>query len=72
MGDAVLDMIVVSVLFEQYPDHSHGQMTLIKAALVNADPLAFLCIDLALMQDTMDNQQKNDGTFYEVHELNPL
>jgi dsRNA-specific ribonuclease len=67
LGDAVLDIIVVPVLFEHKSDYSHGEMTSIKAALVNAELLAFLCMEYSLVQDTVDIQQKNIGRFCEVH-----
>jgi dsRNA-specific ribonuclease len=46
LGDAVLDMIVVSILSKHKPCRSHGDMTMIKAALVNANLLAFFCMEL--------------------------
>jgi dsRNA-specific ribonuclease len=67
LGDAVLDIIVVTELFEHNPDLSHGDMTSIKAALVNADLLAFLCMEISCAQDTVEIQQKN-GKFCAVHE----
>lgn len=67
LGDAVLDAIVVSVLSEHKSDCSHGEMTSIKAALVNAELLAFLCMEYSWVQDTVDIQQKNGARFYEVH-----
>jgi dsRNA-specific ribonuclease len=66
LGDAVLDIIVVSVLWEHKSDCSHGDMTAIKAALVNAELLAFLCMEYSLVQDTIDIQE-NASRFYEVH-----
>jgi dsRNA-specific ribonuclease len=48
LGDAVLDMIVVLALAESKPDLSHGDMTAIKAALVNANLLGFLCMKVSL------------------------
>ena len=67
LGDAVLDMIVVSVLSKHKPHRSHGDMTLIKAALVNADLLAFFCMELSIISDVINIQQKNDQEFCEVH-----
>jgi dsRNA-specific ribonuclease len=45
LGDAVLDMVVVSVLAAHPDQLSQGTMTLIKHAVVNANLLAFLCMD---------------------------
>ena len=67
LGDAVLDVIVVTVLFEHNLALSQGKMSAMKAALVNADFLAFLCMDVSLMQDTVDIQQHTNGKFNEVH-----
>lgn len=67
LGDAVLDMIVVSVLSNHKPYRSHGDMTLIKAALVNADLLAFFCLEFSIKHDTVNIQQKSHREFCEVH-----
>lgn len=45
LGDAVLDIVVVSVL-AAHQDLSEGKMTQIKHSVVNANLLAFLCMDL--------------------------
>lgn len=47
LGDAVLDMVVVSVLAAHPVELSQGQMTLVKHAVVNANLLAFLCMDMS-------------------------
>jgi dsRNA-specific ribonuclease len=67
LGDAVLDMIVVSVLSKHKPHRSHGDMTSIKAALVNADLLAFFCMEFSITCDRVNIQQKNRREFCEVH-----
>ncbi|KAJ8611905.1 hypothetical protein MRB53_037701 [Persea americana] len=46
LGDAVLDMIIANLLAKYLDKLSQGQMTDIKAALVNADLLGFLCLNL--------------------------
>lgn len=46
LGDAVLDMLVAEMLAEHIDRLSQGRMTQIKAALVNADFLGFLCFRL--------------------------
>jgi len=66
LGDAVLDMVVVSTIFKHNQAYSHGDMTQMKAALVNADLLAFLCLELSLIKDTVNIQAKNDGEFCAV------
>ncbi len=40
LGDAVLELIVSEFLFAQYPDYPEGQLTAIRAALVNYQFLA--------------------------------
>ena len=42
-------------------------MAQIKAALVNADLLAFLCLEVSLMQDAVNIQQQGERAFCEVH-----
>ncbi|KAJ6164045.1 Dicer-like protein 2 [Penicillium chermesinum] len=46
-GDAVLDMVVVSVLSAHPLPLNQGKMTMIKHSLVNANLLAFLCMELS-------------------------
>ena len=45
LGDAVLDMLVARHMASRLHILSQGQMTQIKAALVNAQLLGFLCLD---------------------------
>ncbi len=40
LGDAVLELAVSEYLFSQYPDYNEGQLTSIRAALVNSHILA--------------------------------
>ena len=40
LGDAVLELIVTEFLFKRYPEHAEGDLTLYRAALVNAETLA--------------------------------
>ncbi len=39
LGDAVLELVVTEYLFKIYPDHSEGELTSYRAALVNATTL---------------------------------
>jgi dsRNA-specific ribonuclease len=50
IGDAVLDFLVARRLHAQFPKLAEGQMTELRAALVNADFLAFLCMDFVLTE----------------------
>ncbi|KAJ5119289.1 hypothetical protein N7448_009958 [Penicillium atrosanguineum] len=62
LGDAVLDMVVVSVLAHHPDNLSQGAMTLIKHAVVNANLLAFLCMDLAAPEESTDLAQTPNGS----------
>ena len=48
LGDAVLDMVVVSLLAKLNQKIPEGKMTLIKHSVVNAGLMAFLCMDLSV------------------------
>lgn len=52
LGDAVLDMIVVKAIWQASPDIPPGNMTLIKHAMVNANLLAFFCMEYAVDEET--------------------
>ncbi|KAI9820606.1 MAG: Dicer-like protein 2 [Pycnora praestabilis] len=54
LGDAVLDNVVVTQLFRQGHEISHYKMHLIRTALVNADFLAFLCMEWSIEQERVD------------------
>lgn len=51
LGDAVLDMVVVSVLAELNQKIPEGKMTLIKHSVVNAGLLAFMCMEMTTDDD---------------------
>ncbi|KFY55313.1 hypothetical protein V497_07052 [Pseudogymnoascus sp. VKM F-4516 (FW-969)] len=70
IGDAALDMIVVSFMIDNAPELSHGKMHLTKTAVVNAGFLAYLCLDASLEQDVTDVCSIPDhgpAAFTEVH-----
>jgi len=48
IGDAVLNCAVAAVLFERFPTIPEGELTRVRASLVNRDTLARLARDLAL------------------------
>ncbi len=48
LGDAVLDFLVASWLYEHFPDFSEGQMTRFRAALVGNDQLAAFAREINL------------------------
>ncbi|KAJ5982483.1 hypothetical protein N7451_012583 [Penicillium sp. IBT 35674x] len=63
LGDAVLDIIVMSELASLPLQLSQGNMTRIKHAVVNANFLAFLCMDFGVRDATpnIDIRQTPDG-----------
>ncbi|OJJ33462.1 hypothetical protein ASPWEDRAFT_622733 [Aspergillus wentii DTO 134E9] len=63
LGDAVLDMVVVTAIFQHPAEVSPGDMTLIKHALVNANLLAFLCMEISIPETRTDVEQVPDGRF---------
>ena len=48
LGDAVLELAVTEELFNRYPDHSEGELTPIRSALVNFQMLAQIASSLDL------------------------
>lgn len=50
LGDAILDFLVSKNLYNQRPKLGEGRMTELRAGLVNADFLAFLCMELTLTE----------------------
>lgn len=66
LGDSVLDYIVVSAIFKEEREIKHQDMHLMRTALVNADFLAFLCMELKMEQSSTEIlEDKTAGTFYE-------
>ena len=54
LGDAILDQIVVKALWTVHPALPHHRMHLMRTALVNADFLAFLCMEHSVQEARMD------------------
>lgn len=48
LGDAVLELAVTSFIYEEYPDASEGEMTLLRAAVVSEPALASIAEDWGL------------------------
>ena len=48
LGDAVLELIVTEYLYKSYPDKPEGELTMWRAALVNARMLAVVAKDLKI------------------------
>ncbi|KAI9835015.1 MAG: Dicer-like protein 2 [Sclerophora amabilis] len=64
LGDSVLDSLVVRAVFKDKDDHadeskfpSHAQMYWIRAVLVNANFLGFLCMEQHILQRRVDVRQ---------------
>lgn len=52
LGDAVLDMIIVAAIAAHPVEIPQGEMSKIKHAVVNANLLAFLCMEFSYTQET--------------------
>jgi dsRNA-specific ribonuclease len=50
LGDAILEFLVSRNLYNRRPKLAEGRMTELRAGLVNADFLAFLCMELTLTE----------------------
>lgn len=48
LGDAVLELCVSEVLFNKFPDYPEGQLTVLRAALVNYQRLSKVAEDIGL------------------------
>lgn len=48
LGDAVLELVITELLFNYYPDAQEGDMTLLRAALVNYQKLAEIAQSIGL------------------------
>ncbi len=48
LGDAVLELVVTERLYDQFPEKPEGEMTSLRAALVNSKMLAEVSVDLAI------------------------
>ncbi|GFF27465.1 RNA helicase/RNAse III, putative [Aspergillus udagawae] len=63
LGDAVLDMVIVSAIFNHPIQRPQGDMTKIKHAVVNANLLAFLCMEFAIPEEKLDVAQTSKSSF---------
>lgn len=50
LGDAVLELVVTDHLFREYPDHQEGELTSLRAALVNHTMLSRIANELNLQE----------------------
>lgn len=48
LGDAVLQLCISDILTRQFPDHREGQLSKLRASLVNEQPLATVALDFRI------------------------
>jgi ribonuclease-3 len=48
LGDAVLELVITEYLYNKYPEKTEGEMTSLRAALVNADMLSKVAQSLSM------------------------
>ncbi len=48
LGDAVLELVITEYLYSKYPEKNEGDMTSLRAALVNAKMLSEVAIELSM------------------------
>ncbi|KAE8378630.1 ATP-dependent helicase dcl2 [Aspergillus bertholletiae] len=63
LGDAILDMIIVPIIFQHPNKISPGDMSLIRHAVVNGNLLGFFCMEFSAEQDKTKVEQTPDGGF---------
>jgi dsRNA-specific ribonuclease len=63
VGDAALDMLIISYFTEHAPSLPPGRLHLIKAAMVNAGFLAYLCLKAVVQQDVVDVHLNHESVY---------
>lgn len=53
LGDAVLELVITEFLFEKFPDKPEGDLTSLRAAMVNASMLAARAADSGLNEELL-------------------
>src|SRR4030065_449554 len=48
LGDSILGLVICEFLYKRFPDKSEGDLTKLKAGLVNEATLSHICMDLGL------------------------
>jgi dsRNA-specific ribonuclease len=61
LGDAILDMVVMAVIAAHPVEMDQGPMTLLKHSVVNANLLAFFCMELSAPDESMDIETTSAG-----------
>lgn len=74
LGDAVLELAVTEALFHRFPDSAEGQLTVLRAALVNYQTLAQVALDIGLNSHVLmsKGEAKDTGKAREVIFANAL
>ncbi|MEW5799944.1 MAG: ribonuclease III [Bacteroidota bacterium] len=50
LGDAILNLVTAEYLYQQFPDKEEGELTVLRARLVNRKALAFYAKEISLRQ----------------------
>jgi ribonuclease-3 len=69
LGDAVLELIITEALYRKFPQHPEGQLTVLRAALVNYQILSRIASDDLVLQDFLHmskGEAKDTGKAREV------
>lgn len=68
LGDAVLELAVSEELFSKYPNFSEGQLTILRAALVNWERLSKVGMEIGLQNSVLTSrgEQGDSGKAWEV------
>lgn len=64
LGDAVLDMVVMAIIAAHPAEMDQGAMTLLKHSVVNANLLAFFCMEFCAPDISMDLGRRGDFTHH--------
>lgn len=48
LGDAVLELVITDYLYKTYPEKNEGEMTTLRSALVKADTLSNVAVDMTI------------------------
>ncbi|KAF7895452.1 uncharacterized protein EAF01_009414 [Botrytis porri] len=68
LGDSILDNIIVTAMWAHPVPLSHFHMHLLRSALVNADFLAFLCMEMSIHQNvTHLTSEETNHHIYKTH-----
>jgi len=69
LGDAILDLVIITRLSRCEPALSQGRMTRLKAALVNAALLGFICMKFGIERDVLSMKEDAPDVFVEVGQV---